>query len=57
MTSALEYRPLSSSSRSRMEISTYTEGLYSGHRATLQPLILADTILCLAGGIGITNAL
>jgi hypothetical protein len=57
MTSALAHRLLSSPSRSSMEISMYTEGPYAGHRATLQPLLLADTVLCLIGGIGITNAL
>jgi hypothetical protein len=40
-----------------MELSVYTEGPYAGHRATLQPLSAADTVLCLIGGIGITNAL
>lgn len=57
MTSALHRRLLSSPSRSSMEISIYTEGPYAGHRATLQPLLLADTVLCIVGGIGITNAL
>lgn len=57
MTSSLQRRLLSSPSRSSMEISIYTEGPYADHRATLQPLFLADTVLCLVGGIGITNAL
>ncbi|KAH8595872.1 ferric reductase like transmembrane component-domain-containing protein [Bisporella sp. PMI_857] len=57
MTFALQHRLLSSHSRSQMEISVYTEGPYAGHRATLQPLFTADTVLCLIGGIGITNAL
>lgn len=57
MTSNLQRRLFSSSSRSPMEISVYTEGPYAGHRATLQPLFVADTVLCLVGGIGITNAL
>jgi len=39
------------------EIRVYTEGPYSGHRATLTPLYAADTILCVAGGIGITHIL
>jgi len=56
-TSTLQYRLFSSPSRSSMEISVYTEGPYAGHRATLQPLFLADTVLLLIGGIGITNAL
>ncbi|KAI1146633.1 ferric reductase like transmembrane component [Nemania diffusa] len=42
---------------SSMGISVYTEGPYAGHRATLQPFQLADTVLCLVGGIGITHAL
>ncbi|KAH8678820.1 ferric reductase like transmembrane component-domain-containing protein [Tricladium varicosporioides] len=57
MTSNLQRRLHSSPSRSSMEISIYTEGPYAGHRATLQPLLLADTVLCIVGGIGITNAL
>ena len=57
MTSTLQRRLFSSPSRSRMEISVYTEGPYAGHRATLQQLFVADTVLCLVGGIGITNAL
>ncbi|KAL1899579.1 hypothetical protein Sste5346_002981 [Sporothrix stenoceras] len=35
----------------------YTEGPYAGHRATLQPLNVADTVLCIVGGIGITHVL
>ncbi|KAI1126959.1 ferric reductase like transmembrane component [Nemania abortiva] len=42
---------------SSMNVSVYTEGPYAGHRATLQPFQLADTILCIVGGIGITHAL
>ncbi|KAI1171228.1 ferric reductase like transmembrane component-domain-containing protein [Nemania sp. FL0916] len=43
--------------RPRVEISLYTEGCYAGHYATLQSLFTADTVLCLVGGLGITNAL
>lgn len=58
MTSKLQRRLFSSpSTRSSMEISVYTEGPYAGHRATLQQLFVTDTVLCLVGGIGITNAL
>ncbi|KAI1848734.1 hypothetical protein JX265_005640 [Neoarthrinium moseri] len=57
MTSSLQKRLLASPSGSKMEVSVYTEGGYAGHRATLQPLSVADTVLCLIGGIGITNAL
>lgn len=41
----------------RIEVPVYNEGPYGGHRAKLLPLYTADTILCLVGGIGITNAL
>lgn len=57
MTSTLQRRLLSSPSRSSLETSIYTEGPYAGHRATLQPLFIADTVLCIVGGIGITNIL
>ncbi|KAI9647605.1 hypothetical protein NHQ30_003990 [Ciborinia camelliae] len=57
MTSALHRRLLSSRFSTSMETPIYIEGPYGGHRATLQPLLIADTILCLVGGIGITNAL
>jgi hypothetical protein len=40
-----------------LELSVYTEGPYAGHRATLAPLFVADTIICVAGGIGITHIL
>ncbi len=40
-----------------MEMSVYTEGYYGGHHATFQSLLTADTVLCLAGGLGITHAL
>ena len=56
-TSALRRRLLSSPSGSTMEMAVYTEGPYAGHRATLQPLSTADTVVCLVGGIGITNVL
>ncbi|KFY94343.1 hypothetical protein V500_03316 [Pseudogymnoascus sp. VKM F-4518 (FW-2643)] len=57
MTSTLQRRLLSSSSSSSLETTVYTEGPYAGHRATLQPLFIADTVLCVVGGIGITNIL
>jgi predicted ferric reductase len=50
-------RRLSSCSPGIMEMSAYTEGPYAGHTSTLQPLLATDTVLCLVGGIGITNAL
>jgi hypothetical protein len=56
MTSTLQRQLLSSPSHSNMEIPVYTEGPYAGHRATLQSLFVADTVLCLVGGIGITSA-
>jgi len=57
MTSTVHRRALDSASGSSFETSIYTEGPYAGHRATLQPLFHADTIMLLVGGIGITNAL
>ncbi|KFY30741.1 hypothetical protein V493_01687 [Pseudogymnoascus sp. VKM F-4281 (FW-2241)] len=57
MTSTLQRRLLSSPSCPSIEASVYTEGPYAGHRATLQPLFIADTVLCIVGGIGITNIL
>ena len=40
-----------------IDLPLWTEGPYAGHRATLQPLLVADTVLCLVGGIGITHIL
>ncbi|CAK7218463.1 hypothetical protein SEUCBS140593_003552 [Sporothrix eucalyptigena] len=40
-----------------IDLPLWTEGPYAGHRATLQPLNVADTILCVVGGIGITHVL
>lgn len=58
MTSSLRRRLLASPSASAaVKLSVYTEGPYAGHRATLHPLLAADTILCIAGGIGITHIL
>lgn len=42
---------------SQLEVSVLTEGPYSGHRATNGPLYTADTILMIAGGIGVTHIL
>lgn len=50
-------RRLTACSPGIMEMSVYTEGPYAGHTSTLQPLLATDTVLCLVGGIGITNAL
>ena len=57
MTSALQRHLSSTPTRTSMGMSVYTEGPYAGHRATLQSLSVADTVLCLVGGIGITHAL
>ncbi|KAK4149021.1 fcd1ed96-f99e-4d28-9e70-49d2afc1fed5 [Chaetomidium leptoderma] len=54
MTSRLRRRLQAASA---VELSVYTEGPYAGHRATIHPLFAADTILCIAGGIGITHIL
>ncbi|KAI0163837.1 ferric reductase like transmembrane component-domain-containing protein [Xylariaceae sp. FL1272] len=40
-----------------LDLAVYHEGPYAGHTATLQPLLEADTVLCLIGGIGITHGL
>lgn len=56
MTRSLQ-RALANSGATALPISIMTEGLYGGHRATLSPLQAADTVLCIAGGIGITSAL
>jgi predicted ferric reductase len=57
MTSRLRRHLSSSPSSSIGELSVYTEGPYAGHQATLYPLLAADAILCIAGGIGITHVL
>ncbi|KAI1176239.1 ferric reductase like transmembrane component [Nemania sp. FL0916] len=57
MTAALRKHMSLYSYGSSMNMSVYTEGPYAGHRTTLQPFQLADTVLCLVGGIGITHAL
>ncbi|KAH8656864.1 ferric reductase like transmembrane component-domain-containing protein [Ilyonectria robusta] len=57
MTSSLRRRLLFSPSGSNMKLSIFTEGPYAGHRATLHPLFITDTVLCIAGGVGITNIL
>jgi predicted ferric reductase len=48
---------LQRSGASSLPISILTEGLYGGHKATLLPLKTANTILCIAGGIGITSCM
>ncbi|KAK4234075.1 fcd1ed96-f99e-4d28-9e70-49d2afc1fed5 [Achaetomium macrosporum] len=57
VSSTIRRQLLSSPSQSPLELSVYTEGPYAGHRATLHPLYTTDTILCIAGGIGITHIL
>ncbi|KAG9662696.1 hypothetical protein KCU64_g1786, partial [Aureobasidium melanogenum] len=56
MTASL-LRKLRRSEASSLPMSIITEGLYGGHRSTLLPLKSADTILCVAGGIGITSCM
>ncbi|KAG9698940.1 hypothetical protein KCU95_g1801, partial [Aureobasidium melanogenum] len=56
MTASL-LQKLRRSEASSLPISILTEGLYGGHRATLLPLETANTILCVAGGIGITSCM
>ncbi|KAI3336048.1 ferric reductase like transmembrane component-domain-containing protein [Ustulina deusta] len=57
MTAALREHMALYSYGSSMDIPVYHEGPYAGHRTTLRPFQLADTVLCLVGGIGITHAL
>jgi 20S proteasome alpha/beta subunit len=57
MTAALRTHMSLYSYGSSMDVAVYNEGPYAGHRTTLQPFQLADTVLCLVGGIGITHAL
>ncbi|KAI0977137.1 ferric reductase like transmembrane component-domain-containing protein [Xylaria arbuscula] len=57
MTATLQKYLSSPSTSSKMDVSVYTEGYYAGHNATYQSLFTADTVLCLAGGVGITHAL
>ncbi|EKD13649.1 uncharacterized protein L3040_004142 [Drepanopeziza brunnea f. sp. 'multigermtubi'] len=56
MTAALHQRVLASPSGC-VQLAMYSEGPYAGHRATLQPLFAADTVLMIVGGIGISAAL
>ncbi|KAI5241173.1 hypothetical protein E4T43_05688 [Aureobasidium subglaciale] len=56
MTASL-LRNLKESRANSLPISILTEGLYGGHRTSLLPLKTADTIICIAGGIGITSSM
>ncbi|KAG9570566.1 hypothetical protein KCU71_g1596, partial [Aureobasidium melanogenum] len=56
MTASL-LQKLRRSEANSLPISILTEGLYGGHHTTLLPLKTADTILCVAGGIGITSCM
>lgn len=56
MTASL-LQKLRRSGASSLPMSILTEGLYGGHGTTLLPLQTADTILCVAGGIGITSCM
>ncbi|KAK4145927.1 fcd1ed96-f99e-4d28-9e70-49d2afc1fed5 [Dichotomopilus funicola] len=47
----------SSTPAAPLTLSVMTEGPYAGHRATLYPLRTADTVVCVAGGVGITHVL
>ncbi|KAI1118401.1 ferric reductase like transmembrane component [Nemania sp. NC0429] len=57
MTAALRRHMSLYSYGSSLGIPVYNEGPYAGHRTTLQPFQLADTVLCIVGGIGITHVL
>ncbi|KAF9877127.1 ferric-chelate reductase [Colletotrichum karsti] len=56
-TTAHLHRRLALSTSSSINLSVYTEGPYGGHRARHWPLLTADTVLCIAGGIGVTGVL
>ncbi|KAF3801917.1 hypothetical protein GCG54_00015139 [Colletotrichum gloeosporioides] len=56
ITARLQQR-LASFTNPTMDITVYTEGPYAGHRAKHLPLLNADTVLCIVGGIGITGVL
>lgn len=55
-TSHVHHRLLASEQK-QLPLRVCIEGPYAGHRATLHPLQAADTVLCVAGGIGITHIL
>ncbi|KAK8052697.1 hypothetical protein PG996_011998 [Apiospora saccharicola] len=55
-TATLQRRVLSSP-HPRLEMTVYTEGPYAGHPVAHQALLHTDTVVCVIGGIGITNAL
>ncbi|TDZ46853.1 Ferric/cupric reductase transmembrane component B [Colletotrichum trifolii] len=50
-------RRLAASPTPTMATSVLLEGPYAGHGAARPSLLLADTVLCIAGGIGITAVL
>ncbi|KAL8399385.1 hypothetical protein RB596_007990 [Gaeumannomyces avenae] len=56
-TKALSRRVTASSLGSCTVMDVFIEGPYSGHRSALLPVRAADTVICVVGGIGITNAL
>ncbi|KAK8045555.1 hypothetical protein PG993_005579 [Apiospora rasikravindrae] len=55
-TASLQRRVLSSSAP-RLEMAVFNEGPYAGHAVAHQALLATDTVVCVIGGIGITNAL
>ncbi|KAK7942460.1 uncharacterized protein PG986_011573 [Apiospora aurea] len=55
-TASLQRRVLSSSAP-RLEMTVFNEGPYAGHAVAHQVLLATDTVVCVIGGIGITNAL
>ncbi|GAP93435.1 putative ferric reductase like transmembrane component [Rosellinia necatrix] len=57
MTAALREHMSLYSHGSRMSLTVYSEGPYAGRRSTLRPFHIANTVLCIVGGIGITYAL
>ncbi|TGO32972.1 hypothetical protein BHYA_0276g00180 [Botrytis hyacinthi] len=57
MKSALLELLVTSRSTSGMKTTICNEGSDAGHRASLQHLLVVDTILCIAGGIGAADVL
>ncbi|KAK8013881.1 hypothetical protein PG990_007177 [Apiospora arundinis] len=55
-TATLQRRVLSSAGP-KIDMTVFTEGPYAGHPVAHQALSITDTVVCVIGGIGITNAL
>lgn len=51
------HRRVLSSPYPRLDMTVFNEGPYAGHPVAHQALLHTDTVVCVIGGIGITNAL